>query len=100
VAIQATIETDYGESRSLYIRINSVEVSNHGLASSALVRGYLSQDAFAAGKPYVWEREVQFTPDVSQPVWPQAYSVLKQALQDSTDSLEARLSGTISDLSD
>lgn len=85
MALQATAETDYGESRSLYIRLNNVEASNHGADSHALFRGFISRDAYLAGKGYVWEREVTFRPDVAQPIWGQAYGVLKPSLPDAQD---------------
>lgn len=77
MAIIATVETIHGEQRELYIRVNNVEVNNHGASASALFRGFLSQDAFDADKHFLWEREVQFTADVSQPLWEQAYTALK-----------------------
>lgn len=77
MAIQATVTTKYGEDRSLYIRLNNMESSNHGVASQAKFRGFLSQEAFLAGKHYLWERDVEFVADVALPLWPQAYEVLK-----------------------
>lgn len=77
MAIQATVTTEYGEDRNLYIRLNNLESSNHGVASSAKFRGFLSQEAFHAGNHYLWERDVEFVADVSLPLWPQAYEVLK-----------------------
>jgi hypothetical protein len=77
MAIQATVETSFGEERELYIRLNNVETNNHGVTSHALFRGFLSQQAFEDGKHFVWERQIEFTPDVSQPIWPQAYAAVK-----------------------
>lgn len=77
MAIQATVATEYGEDRSLYIRLNNLESSNHGVASKAKFRGFLSQETFADGKHYLWERDIEFVADVSLPLWPQAYEVLK-----------------------
>lgn len=77
MALKATVETMHGESRELYIRLNNVEASNHGAPATALFRGFLSQEAFQSRKHYVWEREIQFAPDVSQAIWPQAYASLK-----------------------
>lgn len=80
MAIKATVETSFGETRELYIRLNSSEVNNHGAECYALFRGFLSQQAFQDGKNYVWERGVVFQPDVSQPIWEQAYQVLKDEI--------------------
>lgn len=88
MALQATLETSYGETRPLYIRINNVEASNHGLPAVALARGYLDQAAFAAGRACVWERTIEFPADVSQPLWPQGYAALKAMpeLEGATDA--------------
>lgn len=77
MAITAILTTSYGESRELYVRLNNLEASNHGLQATALFRGFISKDAFDAGKGYVWEREVSFAPDVAGNLWPQAYAALK-----------------------
>lgn len=79
MAIKATVTTLFGEEREVYIRLNNVEASNHGWASNALFRGFLSKEAFQAGAHYVWEKEIQFAPDVSQPIWQQAYAALIEA---------------------
>ena len=76
MAIKASVPTQFGEDREVYIRLNNVEASNHGATSLALFRGFLSKEAFKAGSHYVWEKWVEFTPDVSQPIWPQAYAAL------------------------
>ena len=76
MAITAKVRTMFGEEREVYIRLNSVESSNHGWPSHALFRGFLSKEAFQAGAHYVWEKEIEFTPDVSQPIWEQAYAAL------------------------
>lgn len=80
MAIKATVQTTYGEDRELYIRLNNVEVSNHGVESRALFRGFLSEEAFNSGKQYLWEHTVEFTPEVSKPLWEQAYRALKAVL--------------------
>lgn len=77
MAIQATVTTAYGEERSLYIRLNNMETSNHGVTSQAKFRGFLSQEAFANLSHYMWECDIEFVADVSQPLWPQAYEALK-----------------------
>jgi hypothetical protein len=80
MAIKATLETSYGEERELYIRLNNIEASNHGVTSTAMFRGFLSEEAFNAGKQFLWEHTVEFTPDVSKPLWEQAYKALKAVL--------------------
>lgn len=87
MAITATITTQFGEGREVYIRLNNVEASNHGLPAHALFRGFLSKAAFEAGAHYVWERQVEFAPDVSQSLWPQAYAAL--VTQEGFDADEA-----------
>ena len=79
MAIKAVVTTPYGEQRELYIRRNNIEASNHGVASHALVRGFISQEAFEAGAHFVWEKEIEFQADVTQPLWQQAYAALIDA---------------------
>ena len=76
MAIQATITTQFGEERECYIRLNNIEASNHGAPARALFRGFLSREAFEGAASFVWEREVEFTPDVASPLWPQAYAAM------------------------
>jgi len=83
MAVKATLVTSYGESRELYVRLNSVEASNHGRPAIALFRGFISGEAFNEGKGYVWEREFEFNPDLSKPLWLQAYEALKAQDQQS-----------------
>lgn len=78
MALKATIETNFGETREIYVRINNVEVSNHGAPANALFRGFLSREAFLAGKSFVFEKELQFTPNLSAPLWEQAYVAAKK----------------------
>ncbi len=85
MAITATVTTQYGEDRECYIRLNNMEVSNHGLPAQALFRGFLSREAFKAGAHYVWETSVEFDADVSQPLWAQAYHRLAE--QESIDDI-------------
>ena len=87
MALKATLETSFGETRELYVRINNVEASNHGVKASALARGFLSKDAFEAGKNYVWERSIEFTSDVSRSLWDQAYTALR-AESDLVDAVD------------
>jgi hypothetical protein len=99
MAIQATLETDAGESRALYVRINNMEgLNNHGAECSVRFRGYISQAAFEARKAYVWERVMPLTPDVAQNIWEQAYDALKAKLADEANPLEVSLSGQVVDV--
>lgn len=86
MAITAKVQTMFGEERDVYIRLNSIEASNHGWASHALFRGFLSKEAFQAGSHYVWEKEIEFKPDVSKPIWEQAYAALVE--QEGLDAAE------------
>lgn len=77
MAIQATVTTEYGESRRLYIRVNNIETSNHGVPSNVKFRGFLSREAFDTGARSVWEADMEFMADIAVPLWPQAYEALK-----------------------
>ncbi|EOX3456117.1 hypothetical protein ACPFUK_003332 [Vibrio cholerae] len=81
MAVLAKVVTMHGEEKELYVRLNNVEVSNHGVQANALFRGFISREAFDNGFHYVWEREFQFTADVSKPVWEQAYAQLKAEIE-------------------
>ena len=76
MAVMATVKTQFGEDRAVYIRLNNIEASNHGFPATALFRAYISKEAFAAGAQYVWEHQVTWNADVSQPLWSQAYLAL------------------------
>lgn len=88
MALIANLETNFGETRELYVRINNVEASNHGFPATGLARGFLNQEAFEAGKPFVWERQFEFGADVSLPMWEQAYAALK-AEPEFADAIDA-----------
>jgi len=77
MGIKGTVNTEFGETRELYIRLNNVEANNHGAGSYALFRGFLSKESFESGGKYMWEQRVSFHPDVSLPIWEQAYDHLK-----------------------
>lgn len=77
MAINANLDTTFGETRELYVRVNNVEVSNHTAPSVALVRGFLSEQCYRDGKPFVFEHQVEFDADVALPLWPQAYAAIK-----------------------
>lgn len=89
MAIAQTLQTTYGEIRSLYVRINTVSVGNHGTTSETnqggvdvvLFRGFVGETEFRAGGGYVWELEIEMELDVSLPLWPQAYEFLKTTEQ-------------------
>lgn len=80
MAIRAEVETPFGESRELYIRLNNVEAGNHGVLATAKFRGFLSEQAYISGAHYLWEKDVEFNADVTKPLWEQAYSELKRVL--------------------
>lgn len=86
MAIKATVETLYGAAQEVYIRLNNIEVNNHGVYSVALFRGFANKEAFAAGKHFVWEQSVEFKADVSRPLWEQAYEHLKRDMPDALDA--------------
>lgn len=77
MAIQAKVDTEYGEERSLYIRLNNIEASNHGVPCNVKFRGFISKEAFDSGSRYLWEKDIEFLADVSLPLWTQAYEALK-----------------------
>ena len=88
MAIKAIVETVHGEERELYIRLNDIEASNHGVRSIAKFRGFISQEKFEAGANYLWEQDIEFVADVTQPLWGQAYQALKSALNVDIDVIE------------
>lgn len=77
MAIQKTIRTQFGEDRECYIRINNIEVSNHGQPAKVLFRGFLCREAYQEGAHYVAEFDKELLLDVAEPLWPQAYAALK-----------------------
>lgn len=80
MAIQAKVKTEYGEDRSLYIRLNNIEASNHGVPCHVKFRGFISKEAFEGGSRYLWEKDIEFLADVNLPLWAQAYDALKTQL--------------------
>lgn len=91
MAIKATVETNFGEQREVYIRINNVETNNHNVPSVVLVRGFLSREAYLAKKQYVWEAVIECPLDVSTPLWPQIYAAVKAKLTAEGDPLGAKV---------
>lgn len=85
MAILANVETNTGEVKSLYLRVNNIEVSNHGVKASALIRGFISKEAFNSGKHFAHEEQIEFDANVSLPIWEQVYVVLKGKYLDSED---------------
>lgn len=81
MAILATVETQFGENKELYIRLNNVEASNHGMKATALFRGFISKEAFESGKNFMFEKEVQFDAEVSSNLWEQAYRHIKLEIE-------------------
>lgn len=77
MAITVNLETNFGEVRNLYVRLNSISANNHGATSTALFRGYGSQQMFRDGAPVLWEREIELMVNASGYVWKQAYLALK-----------------------
>lgn len=77
MAIRSTQETNFGETRELYVRLNNVEASNHGFKTNALFRGFVSKEAYDNGKTFVLEKAIEFDADVSQNLWAQAYTQIK-----------------------
>lgn len=77
MALQKRVIDDLGRDVELYVRINSADVSNHGVPSGFLFRGYESKDAFLGGGRYLWERLIDTSIDVSSPIWPQAYDAIR-----------------------
>lgn len=80
MAILESVETSYGEERELYIRVNNIEVNNHGAWDRALFRGYSSKSAFENKKHYMYEETVEFKSDVSGNLWSQAYTAFCEKL--------------------
>lgn len=86
MAILENVETSYGENKEIYIRLNNVEVSNHGEHAFAIFRGFFNKEAFLNGKSFIYEKHVKFTPNVSEPMWEQAYKALCE--QEGFDEVE------------
>jgi hypothetical protein len=77
MAVIAEVETLFGDACACYVRLNHVVAGNHGTPAKALFRGFMSKQAFDAGKHYVFEREIEFVADVTRPLWEQAYEALR-----------------------
>lgn len=79
MALQKRVIDDLGRDVELYVRINSAEVSNHGVMGHFLFRGYASKDAFTGGGRYLWEQSLECPVDVGAPMWCQAYDAIRAA---------------------
>jgi hypothetical protein len=88
MAVKVNLLTSYGETRELYVRVNNLSVSNHGVDSPVLFRGYLGQAEFQAGGNFVYELEASMAFDVAQPIWEQAYTQLKQQFPDFAQAVD------------
>lgn len=90
MSLLATIETDFGESHPLYIKAVQLVVNepfDRPASAQVLFYGYMSQKAKDDGRRAVWERAVEFTPDKTLPLWPQAYAALK-AMPEMKDAVD------------
>lgn len=77
MALLKRVIDDLGRDVELYIRLNSAEVSNHGVVGHFLFRGYASKEAFLSGGRYMWENCIETHIDVSASVWGQAYAAIR-----------------------
>lgn len=77
MAIKKTVTDILNREITLYIRLNSAEISNHGVASNFLFRGFESEQSFRDGSRFLWEMEVSAVIDVSKDIWEQAYLLVK-----------------------
>lgn len=77
MALQKRVIDDLGRDVELYVRLNSVEISNHGVGGHLLFRGYASKEAFTGGGRFLWEQSLEVSIDVSLPIWAQAYAAIR-----------------------
>ena len=78
MALLVTMDTVLGKDKPIYVRVNTLTLSNHGVEAPALLRGFASEEDYRAGAPFVYERELDVSPlDVSEPLWGQVYANLK-----------------------
>jgi hypothetical protein len=94
MAILATVDTSFGESRELYIRLNSFDQlpnrqpdGTFSVPAVARFRGFVSQAAFQGGGGFMFEHLVEFTPPFAGDVRAEAYAALKAepAFEDAAD---------------
>lgn len=77
MALQKRVIDDLGRDVELYVRLNSAEISNHGVTSHFLFRGYASKEALIEGGRFLWEQSLEVSIDVSLPIWAQAYDAIR-----------------------
>ena len=77
MALQKRVIDDLGRDVELYVRLNSAEISNHGVRGHLLFRGYASKEAFTGGGRFLWEQSLEVSIDVSAPIWEQAYDAIR-----------------------
>ena len=77
MALLKRVIDDIGRNIELYIRLNSAEVSNHGVAGHFLFRGYASKEAFLGGWRYLWEMSLDAKTNVGENIWAQAYYAIR-----------------------
>ena len=77
MALKKRVIDELGRDVELYVRLNSAEVSNHGVAGHFLFRGYASKEAFLGGDRYLWEQSLEAKVDVGANIWEQAYNAIR-----------------------
>jgi len=78
MAVTVKGETDFGEERELYWRLNNFEqLANHGVKAVARFRAFASEEAFRSGKHFMAEKLIEFDVNTKKPVWSQAYAALR-----------------------
>ncbi|MGL5487862.1 MAG: hypothetical protein ACRDC6_16475 [Shewanella sp.] len=77
MALKKRVVDDLGRDVELYVRLNSAEISNHGVMGNFLFRGYTSKEAFIEGGRFLWEQSLEASVDVSRPIWSQAYEAVR-----------------------
>lgn len=87
MAVLANVKTQHGEDRELYVRVNNIETSNHGVMSTVLFRGFISQEAFKDGYSFLYEESIEFVVDPALNIWEQAYKEYKIKYPESLDVL-------------
>lgn len=94
MALTIKIETNFGEIRELYVRLNSISDISKGTTLEPLFRGYLkeqvNEDSFnysdvTSFPTYVWEStllDLEFIPDINNNIWEQCYSKFLEVLKE------------------
>lgn len=77
MAVQVSMPMPWGETRSIYVRLNDFEqLANHDVPAIARFRGYVSKQAFEEGAAFVLERLVSFPANAPDNPWSLAYEAL------------------------